>query len=184
MKTKPEISPVMHELATYISRAIKRPLPKPIAEKTKHHVLDTIAAMVSGSRLLPGEKAISFIKTQGGTAESTVIGSRVVTSAQNAALANGMLAHADETDDSHAPSLTHPGCGIVPAALAMAEREQSNGTAFLRAVALGYDVGCRTTMALHAYDFREVGHSTHSFGPMFGAAAAAGSLAGLKYDQT
>jgi 2-methylcitrate dehydratase PrpD len=184
MKTKPEISPVMHELATYISRAIKKPLPKPVAEKTKHHVLDTIAAMVSGSRLLPGEKAISFIKTQGGTAESTVIGSRVVTSAQNAALANGMLAHADETDDSHAPSLTHPGCGIVPAALAMAEREQSNGTAFLRAVALGYDVGCRTTMALHAYDFREVGHSTHSFGPMFGAAAAAGSLAGLKYDQT
>jgi 2-methylcitrate dehydratase PrpD len=183
MKAKPEISPVMHELATYMSRAIKRPLPKPVAEKTKHHVLDTIAAMVSGSRLLPGEKAISFIKTQGGTPESTVIGSRVVTSAQNAAMANGMLAHADETDDSHAPSLTHPGCGIVPAALAMAEREQSNGLTFLRAVALGYDVGCRTTMALHAYDFREVGHSTHSFGPMFGAAAAAGSLAGLKYDQ-
>ncbi|MEN3352685.1 MAG: hypothetical protein V7640_843 [Betaproteobacteria bacterium] len=173
----------MHELATYISRAIKRPLPKPVAEKTKHHVLDTLAAMVSGSRLLPGEKAISYIKTQGGVAESTVVASRVVTTAQNAALANGMLAHADETDDSHAPSLTHPGCGIVPAALAMAEREQSNGTAFLRAVALGYDVGCRMTMALHAYDFREVGHSTHSFGPMFGAAAAAGTLAGVKYDQ-
>ena len=138
--------------------------------------------MVSGSRLLPGEKAISYIKTQGGTPEATVIGSRIVTTAENAALANGMLAHADETDDSHAPSLTHPGCGVVPAALAMAEREQSNGTAFLRAVALGYDVGCRMTLALHAYDFREAGHSTHSFGPMFGAAAAAGSLAGLKYD--
>jgi 2-methylcitrate dehydratase PrpD len=177
------ISPVMHELATYVSRAGKKPLPKPIAEKTKHHVLDTLAAMVSGSRLPPGEKAISFIKTQGGTAEATVIGSRLVTSAINAAHANGMLAHADETDDSHAPSLTHPGCGIVPAALAMSEREQSNGNAFLRAVALGYDVGCRTTMALHAYDFREAGHSTHSFGPMFGAAVAAGSLAGLKYDQ-
>jgi 2-methylcitrate dehydratase PrpD len=183
MKTKTEISPVMHELASYISRAIKKPLPKPVAEKTKHHVLDTFAAMVSGSRLLPGEKAFSYIKTQGGVAESTVVASRVVTSAQNAALANGMLAHADETDDSHAPSLTHPGCGIVPAALAMAEREQSNGTAFLRAVALGYDVGCRVTMALHAYDFREAGHSTHSFGPMFGAAAAAGALAGVKYDQ-
>src|SRR5215210_5489104 len=178
------ISPVMHELATYVSRAGKKPLPKPVAEKTKHHVLDTLAAMVSGSRLLPGEKAISFIKTQGGTAEATVIGSRVVTSAVNAAHANGMLAHADETDDSHAPSLTHPGCGIVPAALAMAEREQSNGNAFLRAVALGYDIGCRMTMALHAYDFREAGHSTHSFGPIFGAAAAAGALAGLKYDQT
>ena len=181
---KPEISAVMHELATYISRAIKRPLPKPVAEKTKHHVLDTIAAMVSGSRLLPGEKAISYIRTQGGTPEATVIGSRIVTSAINAAHANGMSAHADETDDSHAASLTHPGCGIVPAALAMAEREQSNGTSFLRAVALGYDVGCRMTMALHAYDFREAGHSTHSFGPMFGAAAAAGALAGLKFDET
>jgi 2-methylcitrate dehydratase PrpD len=94
-----------------------------------------------------------------------------------------MLAHADETDDSHAPSLTHPGCGIVPAALAMAEREQANGTAFLRAVALGYDVGCRLTMALNPHEFREVGHSTHTFGPMFGAAAAAGALAALKYDQ-
>lgn len=173
----------MHELATYISRAGKKPLPKPIAEKTKHHVLDTIAAMVSGSKLLPGGQAISFAKTQGGPPEAIVIGSRVVTSAINAALANGMLGHADETDDSHAASLTHPGCGIVPAALAMAEREQANGTAFLRAVALGYDVGCRMTMALHAYDFREVGHSTHSFGPMFGAAVAAGSLAGLRYDQ-
>jgi 2-methylcitrate dehydratase PrpD len=181
--SKTEISPVMHELANYISKTSKRPLPKPIVEKTKHHVLDTIAAMVSGSRLRPGEMAISYIKTQGGTAESTVIGSRIVTSAENAALANGMLAHADETDDSHAPSLTHPGCGIVPAALAMSEREQASGNAFLRAVALGYDVGCRLTMALHAYDFREVGHSTHSFGPMWGAAAAAGSIAGLKYDQ-
>src|SRR5688572_10758793 len=183
MKAKARISPVMQTLATYIAKAGKKALPKPVVEKTKHHVLDTIAAMVSGSRLLPGEKAISFIKTQGGTPEATVIGSRAVTSAVNAAHANGMLGHADETDDSHAPSHTHPGCGIVPAALAMAEREGCGGTAFLRAVALGYDVGCRMTMALHAYNFREVGHSTHTFGPMFGAAAAAGSLAGLKYDQ-
>ena len=182
-KGKPKISPVMHALATYVARAPKKALPAPVREKTKHHVLDTIAAMVSGSRLLPGAKAISYIKTQGGAAEASVIGSRFITTSQNAALANGMLAHADETDDSHAPSLTHPGCGIVPAALAIAEREQAGGTAFLRAVALGYDVGCRLTMALHPYAFRDVGHSTHSFGPMFGAAAAAGSLLGFGYDQ-
>jgi 2-methylcitrate dehydratase PrpD len=180
---KTEISSVMHELATYVSKARKAPLPKPIVEKTKHHVLDTIAAMVSGSKLLPGEMAISYIKTRGGVAEATVIGSRIVTSAENAALANGMLAHADETDDSHAPSLTHPGCGIVPAALAMAEREQASGNAFLRSVALGYDVGCRLTMALNPYEFRENGHSTHTFGPTFGAAVAAGCVATLKYDQ-
>jgi 2-methylcitrate dehydratase PrpD len=170
----------MQQLSRYIAGALRRPLPKEVLEKTKHHVLDTLAAMVSGSRLLPGRKAISYTRTLGGAKEATVAGSRVVTTAQNAALANGMLAHADETDDSHAPSLTHPGCGIVPAALAMAERERRNGTALLRAVALGYDVGCRLTLSLDPYQFREDGHSTHSFGPMFGAAAAAGILAGLK----
>ena len=182
-KSAAEISPVMKTLATYIAQAAKKPLPKNVAERTKHHLLDTLAAMVSGSRLPPGRAAISYIKTLGGTKQSVVIGSKFVTTAEHAALANGMLAHADETDDSHAPSLTHPGCGVVPAALAMAERERANGTQLLRAVALGYDVGSRLSLSLHAHDFREAGHSTHTFGPMFGAAAAAGSLAKLNYDQ-
>ncbi len=182
-KSAAEISPLMQEVAAYIAGALKRPLPKEVLEKTKHHVLDTFAAMVSGSRLLPGKKAIGYVKTLGGTREACVIGSSLVTSAQHAALANGMLGHADETDDSHAPSLCHPGCAIVPAALAMAEREKRNGTAFLRAVALGYDIGCRMGLTLHPYDFRTVGHSTHSFGPMFGAAAAAGALTGIHADQ-
>jgi len=170
------ISPVMRRLSAYIALAGRKKLPRDVAEKTKHHVLDTIAAMLSGSRLLPGRQAISFVRTLGGTKEACVIGGRFVTSAANAALANGMSAHADETDDSHAPSLTHPGCGIVPAALAVAERQRAGGEALLRAVALGYDVCARLTMSLDAYQFREDGHSTHSFGPTFGAAAAAGSL--------
>jgi len=179
-----EVSPLMKELSAYIAGALKRPLPEEVVEKTKHHALDTIAAMVSGSRLLPGKKAIAYVKTLGGAKEACVIGSRFITTSEHAALANGMLGHADETDDSHAPSLCHPGCAMVPAALAMAEREGRNGTAFLRAVALGYDVGTRLNMALHAYDFRDAGHSSHSFGPTFGAAAAAGALAGLDADQT
>jgi len=178
-----EVSPLMKELSAYIAGALKRPLPVDVVEKTKHHALDTIAAMVSGSRLLPGNKAIAYVKALDGAKEACVIGSRLVTTAQHAALANGMLGHADETDDSHAPSLCHPGCAIVPAALAMAERENRNGTAFLRSVALGYDVGTRLNMALHAYDFRDAGHSSHSFGPSLGAAAAAGSLANVNADQ-
>ncbi len=177
------ISPVMRRLSAYVSQVGKRELPAAVTEKTKHHILDTIAAMVSGSRLLPGRKGISFVKTLGGTKEACVIGSRLLTTASNAALANGMSAHADETDDSHAPSLTHPGCGIVPAALAVAEKQQQTGEALLRAVALGYDVGCRLTQSLNAYEFREDGHSTHSFGPMFGAAAAAAVLFDLKDSQ-
>ena len=182
MKSTP-VSPLMTQLANYIAGASAMPLPEAVVEKTKHHILDTLAAMVSGSRLLPGQRAIAFAKSIGGTKEATVIGSRFRTNAINAALTNGMLGHADETDDSHAPSLTHPGCGVVPAALAMAERNHASGEQMLRAVALGYDVGCRLTLSLNAYEFREDGHSTHSFGPMFGAAAAASALAGLNSDQ-
>ncbi len=174
---------MMQQLSAYIAAAPLKPLPAAVVEKTKHHVLDTLAAMVSGSRLLPGTRAISYVKTLGGTKEACVIGSRFVTTAINAALANGVLGHADETDDSHAPSLCHPGCAIVPASLAMAERERRGGTALLRAVALGYDVGSRLNLSLNPYEFREDGHSTHSFGPMFGAAAAAGALAGFNARQ-
>ena len=180
--SKTTVSPLMKTLATYMAGAAKKPLPKHVAEKTKHHLLDTIAAMVSGSRLLPGTKAIAYAKTLGGAPQALVIGSKIVTNAEQAAHINGMLAHADETDDSHAASLSHPGCAIVPAALAMGEREKSGGTQLLRAVALGYDLCARLNLSLHPYDFRQAGHSTHSFGPSFGAAAAASLLAGLNYD--
>jgi hypothetical protein len=146
---KTTVSPLMKTLATYMANAAKKPLPKHVAEKTKHHVLDTIAAMVSGSRLLPGTKAIAYAKTLGGAPQSLVIGSKIITNAEQAAHINGMLAHADETDDSHAASLSHPGCAIVPAALAMGEREKSNGTQLLRAVALGYDLCARLNLSLH-----------------------------------
>ena len=179
MPSAPHVSPLMQRLAAYIAGALRKPLPAAVAEKTRHHLLDTLAAMVSGSRLRPGREAISFARSQGGGKDACVIGSRVVASAVTAALANGMLAHADETDDSHSRSQTHPGCGVVAASLAMAERERASGAALLRAVALGYDICCRLTQSLGAMQFRAAGHSTHSFGPTFGAAAAAGALAGL-----
>ena len=47
-KALPAVSPLMRELSTYIARAPRRALPAAVVEKTKHHILDTIAAMVSG----------------------------------------------------------------------------------------------------------------------------------------
>jgi 2-methylcitrate dehydratase PrpD len=177
------ISPMTRALSEHIATALERPLPPEVEEKARHHLLDTLAAMVSGSRLLPGRRAIAYVRAQGGARQATVVGSRHVSTAVNAALANGMSAHADETDDSHARSLTHPGCGVVPAALAMAERNRRSGQELLRAVALGYDICARLSLSLGAYDFRDAGHSTHSFGPTFGAAAAAGTLSGLDKNQ-
>ena len=172
------------ELCRYIASALSSEVPPEVAEKAKHHILDTLAAMVSGSRLPPGRLAIAYARAQGGREEALVVGSDVVTTAVNAALAGGILAHADETDDSHAPSLTHPGCGVVPAAFAMAEREERGGEALLRAVALGYDVGTRVTMALGINELMgSVLFSSHTFGSLWGAAAAAGALAGFDADR-
>ena len=183
MTASVETDAITRELAAYIAGARDRELPPEVAEKAKHHLLDTLAAMVSGSRLPPGAIAAAYVRAQGGVEEALVVGSEHLTTAVNAAFANGMLAHADETDDSHAPSFTHPGCAVVPAALAMAERDGRSGEALLRAVVLGYDVCARTTPALGREATWARGFSTHSLGGLFGAAAAAGSLAGLDAEQ-
>jgi 2-methylcitrate dehydratase PrpD len=174
-----QISAPMRALAGYIAQAPARRLPAAVAEKARHHILDTLAAMVSGSRLAPGRAAIGYVRRLGGTPQASVAGSKIVTSCVNAALANGMLAHADETDDSHAPSRNHPGCAVVPAALAAAEAEHASGEQFLRAVVLGYDVAARLNYALGADAFAFAGRMTHSFGGTFGAGAAAAALLGL-----
>src|SRR5689334_10924845 len=179
-----QASPAMTRLSAYMADARNRALPEEVVEKTKHHVLDTIASMVSGSDLPPGRAAIQFARTYGGEKVATIVGSNVVCGPIEAALANGVLAQADETDDSHAPSLSHPGCAVVPAALATGERFGTAGTQFLRAVALGYDVGTRVSMTLGGQKFMNETHrDTHSLSEGFGAAAAAGCAANLNAQQ-
>ncbi|MGH6742299.1 MAG: MmgE/PrpD family protein, partial [Bradyrhizobium sp.] len=180
----PAISEAMRRLSAYMAAARLRPLPPEVVEKAKHHILDTLAAMVSGANLAAGVKAIQFTREYGGAQVCSVAGSPIMCGPIEAALANGMLAHADETDDSHAPSLSHPGCAVVPVALAAGEKFNASGEAFLRAVALGYDIGPRVTMTLGVRTFFRAGHkSTHSVAGVFGAAAAAASIAGLTAQQ-
>ena len=134
-------------VARYMAAARQQTLPPDVVRDTKHRVLDTIAAMVSGARLKPGEMAIRFARSQGGTPESSILTTDLRTSAINAALVNAMFAHADETDDFEPVTKAHPGCATVPAALAVGERENRSGIEFIRAVALGYDLCCRWLVA-------------------------------------
>jgi len=175
---------VMEKLSTYMSEAEGRALPQATIEATKQHVLDTLAAMISGADLLPGRTAIDFARAYSGKEVATVVASRILCGPIEAALTNGMLAHADETDDSHSPSQSHLGCGVVPAALAAGEQFGISGTHFLRAVTLGYDIGSRFTMTLGGQKFEFGSHwSTHSIAPLFGAAAAASCAARFKAQQ-
>ena len=87
----------MVELSSYMAKAKDQTLPPEVAQAGKQRILDALAAMVSGSRLKPGEMATRYVRALGGTSGSCLIASNIVTTAINAALGNGMLAHADET---------------------------------------------------------------------------------------
>jgi 2-methylcitrate dehydratase PrpD len=176
-------SSVTPRLINYMAGARIGELPPRVLEKAKHHILDTLAAMVSGSILKPGVLARQYIGQQQGPAEAQVVGSSMVVSAVNAAIANGMMAHADETDDSNGSAGIHPGCAVLPAALAMGERENVSGADLVKAVVLGYDIGSRTTKALGREAMRARNHLPFSIGGTIGATAAAGCLAGLQEEQ-
>jgi len=178
------VSPIMTRLSTFMSAAAATELPAEVVEKTKHMILDTLAAMISGSELPPGRFAINFARAYQGGRIATVAASNVLCGPIEAALVNGLLAHSDETDDSHPPSQSHPGCSTIPAALASGERFNISGRQFLRAVTLGYDIGTRVTATLGRLEYMAESHrSTYAICGTFAAAAAAGCAANLSAQQ-
>src|SRR6267378_6351860 len=132
VQSDPPISAVNLALSEYISVAASRTLPPPVVTKTRHHILDTLAAILSGSHLRAGKLAAGYAARLAGAPEATVMGTALVVPAETAALANAMAAHADETDDSHLGGRFHPGCGIVPAAFAVAEQQDRSGAELIR----------------------------------------------------
>jgi 2-methylcitrate dehydratase PrpD len=176
--------PVITTLSDYMAGAGTRALPDEVTASAKLHLLDTLAAMISGIDLPPAIAAVRFARSNSPSQVATVVGTNITCGAIEAALANGMLAHSDETDDSHAPSQSHPGCAAIPAALAAGEQFGIDGTRFLRTIALGYDVGTRVTMAFGGAKFQtDTHHDSHSTAGVFCAAAAAASAANLNSQQ-
>jgi 2-methylcitrate dehydratase PrpD len=165
-------------LAQEVAGALDAPLPAEVIARGKLHVLDTLAAIVSGSRLKAGDLAARYVESIGGKPQAMVIGTGIVTSAANAAMANAMAAHADETDDTNPIGPVHLGCGAVPAALATAELAGRNGQDFLRAAMLGYDVGARLTTALGIQESRR--NSPSCLMTTFVAATAAAAMLRLE----
>ncbi|MEM5316485.1 MmgE/PrpD family protein [Paraburkholderia sp. JHI869] len=175
------VSQLTTTFSTYVSNARDLPLPPDVLEMTKWALLDTLGAIVSGSQLKAGRAAIRFAQEFGGKPTSTVIGALSGCDPVTAALANGTMGHADETDDVLVGPW-HPGCNVIPAALAVGEKYGISGTHFLRSVALGYDIGSRVMQATGVkMDFRS---PTNSMGGNWGAAAAAICAGSLTKEQT
>lgn len=154
--------------------------------KTRQHTIDGIAAAVAGSTLEAGRLGRSYALSQSTTGPATIVGSSGKSSLTSlAAMANGLSAHADESDDSHERSMSHPGCSIVPAALAVAESIDASLESLLRSVALGYDVGCRTTIAIGIDNITpwQGVTSSHALVGVFGSTAASSALLRLTPQQ-
>jgi 2-methylcitrate dehydratase PrpD len=178
-QNKPAPTDVTGTLARYMVAARDRSLPPAVVQAAKHRIVDTLAAIVSGAKLKPGEMAIRYVRAQGGAPEASVATTNIRTSAVNAAMAAGMFGHADETDDFEPVTKAHPGCAVVPAAMAVGEREDRSGQDLLRAVTLGYDLCCRLLMALGPDHVRATHRSAEGVSSTFGAVAAAASMARL-----
>ena len=152
-------------------------LPSEVVDKVKYCLLDWLGSALAGSRLEPAAIVVGLVDALGGAPESTIVNHAGRTNCVNAALANGVMSHILELDDVHKASILHPAAPIIPAALALAEREKADGRALITAIVAGYEAGIRLGEAVGPSHYR-FWHSTGTCGT-FGAAAASGVVLGL-----
>ena len=149
--------------------------PAEVVERMKALVLDHLRVVAVGARL-PWSRAARQLALQlGGKGESSIVlcGSRV--DAARAAFVNGAYAHACDLDDTHVGSMHHAGASILPAVLAVAEREHASGRDLLTAAIIGYEASLRIGLATQPALFQRGFMATPTCGAM-GASLAVGKL--------
>lgn len=173
--------PVTQLLAQALSSLRPGDLPPAAADATRRTVLDWLGSALAGSIEPPARMAQTVAAAFGASGEATIF-SAGRGSAAAAAFANGVASHILELDDVHKGSTLHGAAPIIPAALAIAEREHADGPAFLLAVAVGYEAALRVGEAVNPSHYR-FWHPTGT-AATFGAAAAAASLLHLDAART
>jgi len=172
------------EIASWISNLDYEDLPPRTREVVRCALLDTIGCGVYGYSTPWAKMLLDWARAGGGKSEATVWGDAGPSlRAADAALVNGTSVHAFELDDYHNAKL-HAGAVVIPAAIAMAEKLGSDGKLLVTAIAAGYEVMIRSSLALNPSATRLRGwHITGVCGP-FGAAAACAVLMGLDAERT
>ena len=139
---------------------------------------DTMGVMLAGSRE-PAARVAQSMAAEDGVGACRVVGTALTTSAELAALANGVAAHSLDYDDMCFVSLAHPSCALVPASLAAGELVHARPTALLDAYVVGFELECRLGNVMNPRHYHQRGwHCTSSIGTL-GAAAAAARVFGL-----
>ncbi|MBI3122490.1 MAG: MmgE/PrpD family protein [candidate division NC10 bacterium] len=140
-------------------------------------VLDWLGSVYAGKGSRPAVAILLVAKSLGGNPEATLLPDGSQSSAYMAALVNAAASHVVEMDDLHKGSILHPAAPVIPAALAMAEREGTSGRELLASIVLGYEVAIRVGEAMGPSHY-QFWHTTGTCGT-FGAAAAVGRILGL-----
>jgi 2-methylcitrate dehydratase PrpD len=166
-------------LADVLATARYDDLPADVREHARRAVIDWLGSALGGCIEQPARLA-QRVAASLGTSEQATMFAAGRASAAAAAFANGVASHILELDDIHKGSTVHAAAPIIPAALAVAEREHADGRMFLTAVTVGYEAAFRIGEAVnpsHYYFFHPTGTVA-----TFGAAAAAGSVLCLDAD--
>lgn len=150
-------------------------LPEPVIERAKLCILDFLGVALAGNQvgLTPLVKRV--VCPAGGEEEATVIGEDRGAPAFNAALLNGVSGHSLDMDDGHRFANAHPASAVIPAAFAVAEKENAAGKDLIESVVAGYEIFIRIAKAMNPAHLRRGFHTTGTVGP-FGAAAACSKL--------
>lgn len=171
------LPPLTDRLAEFVEGLAFERIPGAVVHRAKTALLDFIGAAVIGSDSDSARKLRGLLEELGGAGEASVIGRSARAPAIWAPLANGAMAAVYEVDDVHEDCRIHPGLGVIPAALALAERERSPGTRLIEAIVAGYEVTVRLARAV-GVEHNAYWHSTGTAGAV-GAAAAACKVLGL-----
>ena len=170
-------------LADYAATLRYEDLPVAVIERAKDCIIDTVAVIILGSGLPWSRIVIKHAQRVGAGGRCRILGADgPAVHAPSAALANGALAHAFESDNLTRPGAgVHPGATLLPPALAIAQERDSSGKALITAVVAGFEVMYRIGHATKHSNERHGFHAPGTTGP-FGAAVAAGCLMGLDRD--
>jgi 2-methylcitrate dehydratase PrpD len=128
------------------------------------------------------ERVRALLAHRRGSEGATVVGSARRGPVEDAALANGTAAHALDYDDLHQSLSGHPSVPVLPAALALAERQHLSGAALITAFLVGIEIEAKLGRALNPGLYEAGWHATSALG-VFGAAAAAAKLLGLSVER-
>lgn len=171
------------QLAEFITSVELGSVEPTVQHEAKRTLVNLLAVSLSASQHNTASSLFNLIAEEGGNPRASIISQKSKVSIYQAAFANGYLAHLQDFDDTHFPTVLHPSAPVWPAVIAVGQALNSPGAAVLEAGIIGLEIACRAAMSVHPWHYDMGWHITGTAG-VFGAAAGAAKLLGLSETET